>query len=352
MSRQIVIVTEEMDEHADAIIVTLREMGHDPVRLHTADLPLASTLAFALDGDTWNGVIQINNQLLDVADIHSVWWRRPGRPVIPDDLSEREKDFVWGQLLHAIRGLGASIECRWMSRPDKIYEASWKMEQLSRAAHFGFDTPRTLITNDPTQVRAFYEEQQGRIVFKVLSDPMLGFNTIQNKAVLLSKASEDVKSTPEFLEGIRDISRVVYTTVITQEHLSLIDKTLQLAPGIFQAYVPKRVELRVVIIGDDIFAGEIDSQFHHRTQHDWRHFDVQVPIRKATLPPKVAERCHAFTKSYGLTFSSLDFIQTPDGQYVFIENNPNGQFLFVDICVPEFRMRDAVASFLAHGISV
>jgi len=350
MPKQIVIVTEEMDEHADAIILTLREMGHEPLRLHTADIPFASTLSLNLDGGAWNGVIQLKNKVLDVSDIHSIWWRRPARPPIPEDLSKREAEFVLEQFRHAMRGLWASLECRWMSRPDKIYEASWKMEQLTRAVQFGFNIPPTLVTNDATQVRAFYEEHRGHIIFKVLADPMLGFGTIQETAVQLNKESPEIKSSSEFLDQIQDLSRVVYTTVITNEHLLLIDNTLHRAPGIFQAYVPKRVELRIVVIGDDIFAGEIDSQFHTRTQHDWRRFGVQVPIRKAVLPVDIAERCYAFTKSYGLTFSSMDFIQTPEDQYVFIENNPNGQFLFVDVCVPEFKMREAVANFLTQGM--
>jgi hypothetical protein len=46
----------------------------------------------------------------------------------------------------------------------------------------------------------------------------------------------------------------------------------------------------------------------------------------------------------------MDFIQTPEDQYVFIENNPNGQFLFIDVCVPEFKMREAVANFLTESM--
>lgn len=117
----------------------------------------------------------------------------------------------------------------------------------------------------------------------------------------------------------------------------------------FQEYVPKRVELRVTVIGDDIFAAEIDSQADEQASVDWRRFAMEIPFRQATLPTEVAERCLTLVKSYGLNFSAMDLILTPDGRYVFVENNPNGQFIFVEKLVPELRMTEALAACLIRG---
>ncbi|MEV4245300.1 hypothetical protein AB0J63_18065 [Streptosporangium canum] len=32
----------------------------------------------------------------------------------------------------------------------------------------------------------------------------------------------------------------------------------------------------------------------------------------------------------GLTYGAIDLILTPDGRYVFLEINPNGQFLWIE----------------------
>jgi hypothetical protein len=52
--------------------------------------------------------------------------------------------------------------------------------------------------------------------------------------------------------------RAIYTTPICEQDLALLD-TVRLAPGLFQEYIPKRVELRVTVIGEDIFTAELHS---------------------------------------------------------------------------------------------
>jgi glutathione synthase/RimK-type ligase-like ATP-grasp enzyme len=117
----------------------------------------------------------------------------------------------------------------------------------------------------------------------------------------------------------------------------------------FQECVPKRSELRVTIIGDDIFVAELLSQDHARTQYDWRHYDVQTPMRAATLPAEMVDRCFALVRGYGLNFGALDFILTPDDRYVFLEINPNGQWMWVQDKVPELRMKEAMAACLIRA---
>ena len=74
-----------------------------------------------------------------------------------------------------------------------------------------------------------------------------------------------------------------------------------------------------------------------------------IPYRKATLPAEVAEQCLKLVRSYNLNFSTMDLIVTPDDRYVFIENNPNGQFMFIEKRVPELPMTAALAACLIRG---
>lgn len=332
---QIVIVTQLDDPHTDEMILMLREIGHEPVRLNTDDIPLNTAMSFGLgyDPSTWQGAIRIqtNGRVIDVDAIRSVWWRRPSEFRLPTTLSEREQAFARLEIEHALSSLWASLDCYWMSYPANIRQASWKGEQLQRAAQLGFEVPRTLITTEPHEARAFYESCDGRMIFKVMSDPFLG----------LSKA---VEKDPQ---GDHEL-RSTYTTLITDAELAQLD-TIQLVPCLFQEYIPKLVELRVTVIGDELFVAEIHSQEHAATSVDWRHYDIDIPYRASALPPEIAERCLAFVKSYGLNYSALDLILTPDGRYVFIENNPNGQFMFIEKLVPELTMTAALADCLARG---
>ncbi|HEU4325877.1 MAG TPA: hypothetical protein VFS21_22245 [Roseiflexaceae bacterium] len=333
--RQIVIVTEPMDSHADALIPKLSALGHTPLRLHTEDFPLLSTLDLALGGAEaagWRGQIRTRTRSIDLGAIRSIWWRRPKMFRLPPGLERQQQEFARFELDHVLQGLWASLDCYWVSFPGAIRQANWKVSQLKRAAALGFDVPRTLITSDPAQARGFYEQCGGRAIYKPLSDPTL--------AAMVAQEHDPAPIS----------TRLTYTTLLDEHHLARLE-SVRLAPCLFQEYVPKRLELRVTVIGDDVFAAEIHSQEHESTSVDWRHYEVEIPYRKAELPVEVAERCLRLVKGYGLNYSAMDLILTPDGRYVFLENNPNGQFLFIERKVPELPLLDALAACLIRGSS-
>jgi hypothetical protein len=172
---RIVIVTDVVDAHADIIISTLAGMGHEPVRVNSTDIPLGTRLAARLDGDAWSGSLRItaNGRCVQWPEVTAVWWRKPTGYGLPEDLTGRERDFADEELHHAMHGLWESLDCYWMSRPEDIRRASYKIEQLRRARRLGFDVPRTIVTSDPHAARQFYEECGGRVVYKVLTDPFL-----------------------------------------------------------------------------------------------------------------------------------------------------------------------------------
>lgn len=344
---QIVIVTQIDDPHADDGILALERQGYEAIRLNTDDVPANTRIALRYGtrslrygtqslrdgGNQGSGEIEIltNGRRIVAEEIRSVWWRRPAHFGLPDDLSLQEREFATDEVDQVLRGLWGSLDCYWISHPESIRQASWKGEQLHRAATFGFEVPRTLITTDPDEAREFFAAVHGRMIFKVMSDPYLGAATMSRKYPA------------EQLEPYQTM-----TTLITESELDLLD-SVRLVPCLFQEYVDKAVELRVTVIGDELFAAEIHSQDDERTAVDWRHYDVEIPYAEAKLPAELADRCLAFVRSYGLNFSALDLILTPDGRYVFVENNPNGQFMFIEHKVPQLAMTDALAGCLIRG---
>jgi glutathione synthase/RimK-type ligase-like ATP-grasp enzyme len=328
---QIVIVTDQFDPHTDMVIVELRKRGYQPVRLHTADFPTSASVTLDFDQQHWGGELTLFKGPVYIDDIKSIWWRRPEPYVISADLSKGEREFARGETEHTFAGVWRIIDCYWMSFPTHIRQASNKIEQLQRAAQLGFRVPRTLITNDPSRVQEFYDRCNGEIVYKSLAMPRITAND-----QIFQEESEE------------NNVKVVYTTRITQDQLSLLE-AVRTAPCQFQELIPKCLELRVTIIGDDMFVCEIHSQEDERTSLDWRHYEVSIPYKKGSLPPEIAEKCFALMKSYNLNYSAMDLILTPEGEYVFLENNPSGQCFFIQRHIPEFKMVEAVASYLIRG---
>ena len=50
--------------------------------------------------------------------------------------------------------------------------------------------------------------------------------------------------------------------------------------------------------------------------------------------------------SLGLKFGCFDFIVTPDGEYVFLEVNEAGQFLWIEGHCPELKMLSEFCHFI------
>lgn len=343
MRKDILIITSMNDFHADDMVLQLESMGHTPIRLNTDDIPLNTSMSFgfASTQSRWHSHIALHTDQrgtidIDLENIRSIWWRRPGDYFgLPPELSEQEREFARGEIDHVLRGLWSLQACYWVSYPEQIRQASWKMEQLQRAARSGFEVPRTLVTSDPDAARAFYQSCNGQMIFKVLTDPFLGAPKVAEK--------HPDQPLPE--------ARHTHTTLITEAELEMLD-SIRLVPCQFQEYIPKQTELRVTVIGDELFVAEIDSQSNEHTRVDWRNWQnggLEISYRQATLPADLAEKCLTFVRSYQLNFSALDFILTPDGRYVFIENNPNGQFMWIEKMVPAMRMTEALASCLLRG---
>src|SRR4051812_44701763 len=172
----ILIVTDVVDAHADYLISFLRERGHEPVRLNSSDVSARATLAGSLDGDAWAGTIAIHDsgRCVDLAAVRSIWWRKPNAFGLSGTITDpQQREFAIEESDHAIRGLLSALDCYWISHPEHIRRAGFKLDQLRRAAVLGFDVPRTLITTDPDAVRTFHADCGGQIIYKVLTDPYL-----------------------------------------------------------------------------------------------------------------------------------------------------------------------------------
>ncbi|MFH1430673.1 MAG: MvdC/MvdD family ATP grasp protein [Candidatus Uhrbacteria bacterium] len=311
----VLIISNKYDEHADAMVEVLDRRGGNIFRLNTEDLPREVVLIWRNDRCT----LQYHGRTLDVRAVRSCWFRRPSsakpHPEIADagihTVIEDESAFVLAGLY---RCLGHAT---WVSHPDALVRSRFKPYQLYVARQLGFVVPDTLITNDPETFRQFYEEHSGSVIVKIGGR---GPTTIpQNETIYTSRISESD------LTGADDI---------------------RFMPHLFQAYVEKAYEVRVTIIGDRCFAVRIDSQSREETRIDWRHYeDGWVRCVPMELPTDIEAQCVALVQGFGLSFGAIDLIVRPDGEYVFLEINPNGQWLWIED-VTELPLSAALADVL------
>ncbi|MEO7442979.1 MAG: alpha-L-glutamate ligase, partial [Acidimicrobiales bacterium] len=118
------------------------------------------------------------------------------------------------------------------------------------------------------------------------------------------------------------------TRLLREDELELLD-SVRLAPAIFQEYVPAVADLRVTVVGPRIFATAV-SPAPGGYQVDYRMDLDGAEYRPTELDPATEKLVNALMERLGLVYGAIDFRRTPDGEEVFLEVNPAGEFLFIE----------------------
>ena len=302
----ILILTAPDDVHADAVEAVLDRRGSSHLRFDPASFPTAAAITVELSAaGPARLVLRAAASTVDLSQVHSVWYRRPSRPAPCPDLDPPIARFVASESADLCADVWELLDATMVPGPRaSVQRAQRKLTQLRIARSLGFEVPPTLVTTDPDEFLAFHTAHAD------LVSKQIGFT----HAVELPGPDVAVR----------------YTLPVTPRDLTHVD-AIRLCPIIVQARVPKRSELRVTVVDGEVFAAEICSQESHRTAADWRRYDDEhCVLRPHRLPDAVAGRCVALTRALGLRFGAIDLVLTPDGRYVYLEINPNGQYLWTE----------------------
>lgn len=319
----ILILSNLDDIHAATIAAKLRARGASLAWVDHRQYPAQSQISLRFEGGRPRATWHTSDGKIDLSALTAIWHRRPYVPrPDPRITSEALRKAVTDDSDLFLRDLWNAIDCLTVPAPTLVYRrADLKATQLACALRLGLEIPDTLITNDPQEMLEFYRKHDGMIISK-LASPVI------NRDYLT--------------DGVR------YTNVVSHRDIGYF-KAVRQGPVIFQGYVPKRLELRITIIGDMIFPVEIHSQVARRTRHDWRHYDhSNTPMYMHELPPEIERKLRQLVRRLGLNFGAIDMVLTPDGRYVFLELNPNGQFLWMEELMG-FPMSDAMCDLLLSG---
>jgi glutathione synthase/RimK-type ligase-like ATP-grasp enzyme len=115
-----------------------------------------------------------------------------------------------------------------------------------------------------------------------------------------------------------------------EEALELLEQ-VPICPVIFQEYIEKKLELRITVIGDKVFPCAIYSQDSSNVANktDWRHDPYASRHEAYPLPKEIEEKCVKLIQNLGLKYGAIDMIVTPDDEYIFLETNANGAWLWI-----------------------
>jgi glutathione synthase/RimK-type ligase-like ATP-grasp enzyme len=318
----ILILTELGDTHAYAVAEALDRKGARVTLWHTADFPTIAEESILFE----NGrkAVSVRGPALDLDDFRfdTVWHRRPCFVLDSGRLHPADLEFVdmeCGIFRRSLFGLIAP-GALWVNDPDAATRAGRKPVQQSIAIDVGLATPATLFSNDPREIRRFLQRYGGQIVYKTFRG--------------VSWRDDETCWTP-------------YTSSITEESL-VEEPLLRAVPGIYQELVPKDYELRITVIGHQVLGAKVLSQQTETGRLDWRRSYHELKIEPYEVPPQLAGCCRQVLARLGLVFGCFDFIVTPEGEFVFLEVNEGGQFLFLE-SYSGLPLLDAFAELLMQG---
>lgn len=284
----------------DRVAAALSNRGAIPFRLDTDQFPLNIALAAYLQPQGLKHCLTYQDQSIAPEAIQAVWMRKLWQPQLSPDLDPRFRDGCARESRAALQGfLDALADVRWIDPLERITAAENKLRQLRIARQAGLTIPRTLVTNSPEAAREFFQELGGNMVAKLLTP--LSY-------------------------GMTSSSFFVYTSAVKEADL-VEAESLRYSPMVFQECIPKQRELRAVFVGGSLFVGALDPSTYATETIDWRQTRPErVCWEKAQLPDDVAQDLTILMAELNLTFGAIDLIQTPTGEYVFLEVNPTGEW--------------------------
>jgi hypothetical protein len=308
------ILTIKDDLHAFAVsrAFELRH-GHACEIIEADSLADTGGLNWSPDDPESPGVLPSRNgRAVEIRSLDIVWWRRYfyDQIVLPADVSDPMAiDVITGDCRVSAMGVMLSdFNGTWVSHPDATRRAENKLVQLRAARAAGFRIPKTLISQNPDRIRSFAAAQGGRVVVKSLT------NT--NRAAL--------------------------TATVIDEQVLAADRALRLSPAIYQEPIPGTKHLRVHGFGEDFHAALITC-----AELDWRYHLADATIEGYELPSTVKSALSQVMRTLDLRMGVFDLKLTPGGELVWLEINPQGQFLFIE-GLSELKLTDLLADFLAR----
>lgn len=290
----VLVLTERCDATADLVVRELAARGAEVFRCDTAEFPLELTLAARLgSGIRWHGVLSTERRRLPLEEIGAVYVRRPTRFSLPEGMSPVEQRFAAAEARRGLGGVLMSLSCHWVNHPGRVADAEYKPVQLAAAVRCGLRVPSTLITNDPAEAMDFAAAND-QLIYKTLSGP-----TVPEPGRVA----------------------VIYTTEVSSGQVD--DERVGLTAHLFQERVAKGHDVRVTVAGDRVFAVAIHTE---GGVLDWRSCYSEHIYEVIDLPQPVAAGSIELVDLLGLRYAAIDYAVDMDGEYVFLELNPSGQW--------------------------
>lgn len=258
-------------------------------------------------------VIKLKNENfeVDLRDIRATWvWH--GHVVLSGLTEDNIKNMsvikgVTDLLLSQKKILEGYIMTYLLSKPiigNPYRQNANKLTMLRYANEVGLKVPETHVVSSVNEVLEIGKNK--KLITKSISEVATLFD----------------KDNTQLVEG--------YTIEVEADILiKMTDK--HFFPSLIQEKIEKRYEVRIFFLFGKCYPMAILSQRDPQTSLDFRRYNQVIPNRMmgCCIPQELDDKIIKFMELAGHNCGSLDFIKSQEGEYIFLEVNPVGQFGFV-----------------------
>jgi ATP-grasp ribosomal peptide maturase len=313
----VLVATEADDITADMVITELNRRSVPVVRFNPADIGADLTVSarFGTCPAPVAGQVRTPSRTTDLAQLRAVYWRRPVWPTF-QHLGDDDARFAAAQVRYGLGGTLYALDSPlWVNHPLRNAAADYKPAQLALAQRLGLTVPPTLVTNDPVEAREFITANDP-VIYKTLR-----WTPYERDGVPVTGWAEPVMAAD-------------------------IDDSVRVTPHLFQARVDKVADVRVLVVGRQVFTVRIDSGLL-----DWRKDYSAHSYTVVDLPDRVDKALLTYLDHFGLVSGSFDLAVDRAGDYWWLELNPNGQWGWLEEHTG-LKMSAAFADLLTRGDSL
>ncbi|HYH11961.1 MAG TPA: hypothetical protein VD789_06360 [Thermomicrobiales bacterium] len=302
-------MTVANDLHALSVRGSLRQAGVRDCHIIECDrIAQRDTMSYGLHYNVPDRIVSSDGEAISVSAGEVLWLRTlaSDQAVATQLADENAMTVIRNDCRGALVGyLATHFHGKWISTFEATYAASDKIAQLKAALESGFRIPRTLVSQSKREVEEFFAACDGQIIVKTV-----------------------VGAPGPFLRTVK------------VEHPDLFDAgSYMSAPSLFQEYIAGTRHLRLNCFGPNSYAALIDSE-----DLDWRP-NLNVPITPYPVDESLHRKVREVLDRLHLEMGIVDLKLTPEGEPVWLEVNPQGQFLFLD-GLTDLRLADRFASYL------
>lgn len=323
----ILILSSEEDLSTNDVIAWLHYYRQPFLRISKKDIIRFRSIS--IENGLFDIHFSINKKEYRISDFKKFWYRRSEYNFfiekfncisVDKKMNDSIQRFLNYENLEIQKLLRKYISSRSLNKFEDIFLN--KLEVLDQAAKVGLTIPKTFVTNNKKELIHFLDKSEDSLITKNISQGIF----IHNDSLMLRALVQKV----------------------TIKHLRKLPQTFH--PMMFQEQINKLFELRIFFINDNFYASAIFSQKDEKTKIDFRNYNFKKPNRTPpfSLPKHIQEKLKKLFLGININSGSADMIVDENGNYIFLEVNPIGQF--AQVSTPcNYYLEKVIAKELSNG---